>query len=373
MLPNTVTAFAGVAATHANALTPARSPKTLFILFTALLTPRSDLRVKWNLSQFATDPSIRQAARAAAGSNVRIIKVFQYGVCKAPTAGHQPGAATNLHPGYVPVLPDRAFDRPGEVGLLPGEAAVLVRRAAEMAVGCRAAVDRPVELERTADIGRGQPEQLRQNLLELLFGDLAGAVGVDQNRHRIGDANGVGNLDGAAVGEAGGDHVLGEIARGVSGRAVDLGRVLAGESAAAMRGVAAVRVDDDLASGEAAIAVRAADDEIAGRVDEEIGRPLRHPAFRQRRFNRVGNHLLDQPRRVLLAIAAFLVVLGGHHDLGAADRFAIDIADGHLALGVGLQVEQLAGAALVGEDLQDLVREIDRRRHEGILFVHLAL
>src|SRR6185312_693720 len=100
MLPNTVTAFAGVAATHANALTPARSPKTLFILFTALLTPRSDLRVKWNLSQFATDPSIRQAAPAAAGSNVRIIKVFQYGICKAPTAGHGPGPLRI----YTPVM-----------------------------------------------------------------------------------------------------------------------------------------------------------------------------------------------------------------------------------------------------------------------------
>ena len=42
----------------------------------------------------------------------------------------------------------------GEVGLLPGEAAVLVRRAAEMAVGRGAAVDRPVELERAADVGR---------------------------------------------------------------------------------------------------------------------------------------------------------------------------------------------------------------------------
>ena len=71
----------------------------------------------------------------------------------------------------------------------------------------------------------------------------------------------------AAVGEAGGDDVLGEIARGIGGRAVDLGRVLAREGAAAMRGRAAIGVDDDLAAGEAAIAVGAADDELAGRVD----------------------------------------------------------------------------------------------------------
>ena len=90
-------------------------------------------------------------------------------------------------------------------------------------------------------------------------------VGVD--RQRPGDADGVGELQRAAVGEARGDDVLGEIARGIGGRAVDLGRVLAGEGAAAMRRRAAVGVDDDLAPGEAAIAVGAADEELAGRVD----------------------------------------------------------------------------------------------------------
>src|SRR6185503_13519649 len=105
-----------------------------------------------------------------------------------------------------------------------------------------------------------------QDFFEFFLFDIAGAVGVDQNRHRIGDADGIGDLDGALGGDTGGDHVLGEIARGIGGRAVDLGRVLAGKRAAAVRGVAAIGVDDDLAAGEAAIAVRAADHEIAGRV-----------------------------------------------------------------------------------------------------------
>ena len=68
-----------------------------------------------------------------------------------------------------------------------------------------------------------------------------------------------------AIGEAGGDDILGEIARGIGGRAIDLGRVLAGEGAAAMRGRAAVGIDDDLAAGEAGVAIRSADDEFAGR------------------------------------------------------------------------------------------------------------
>ena len=242
-----------------------------------------------------------------------------------------------------------------------------------MAVGRGAAIDRPVELQRAADVGRRQPEQLRQHLLELLLVDLAGAVGIDQERHRIGDADRVGDLDGAAVGEAGRDHVLGEIARGIGGRAVDLGRILAGERAAAMRRVAAIGVDDDLAAGQAAIAVGAADHEFAGRIDQEVRGLLRHPALRQRRSTSWAIMSLIRPGEYFLPLRLFSIVLGRDHDLGAADRLAVDILHRDLALGVGLQVEHLAAAALFRHHLQDLVREENRRGHQRALFVDFAL
>ena len=96
---------------------------------------------------------------------------------------------------------------------------------------------------------------------------------VDIDRQRLRHADRVGELDGAAVGEPGRDHVLGEIARRIGGRAVDLGRVLAGECAAAMGGRTAVGVDDDLAAGQAGVAVRTADDELAGRIDVTVSCP----------------------------------------------------------------------------------------------------
>src|SRR3954470_19705612 len=163
----------------------------------------------------------------------------------------------------------RALELIGEIRLFPREAAILVGSAAEVAVGGRAAIDGLVELQRAADVGRGEPEHLRQNLLELALVDLAGAVRVDQNRHRVGDADGIGDLDGAALSESRRDDVLGEITRGIGSRAIDLGRVLAGEGAAAVRGVTAVGIDNDLAAGQAAVAIRPANHKIAGGIDKE--------------------------------------------------------------------------------------------------------
>ncbi len=100
---------------------------------------------------------------------------------------------------------------------------------------------------------------------------------------------------------------------------------------------------------------------------------LRHPALGQRGSDRVADQVLDHAGRVFLAVAGVRIVLGGHHDLGAADRLAVDILDGDLALGVGLQVEDLPGTTLVGQHLEDLVGEEDRGRHERALLVDLAL
>lgn len=86
-----------------------------------------------------------------------------------------------------------------------------------------------------ADTGRRKVHVLADSRFDLILGDLAGAVQVDIDRQRLGDADRVGDLDRAAVGKTGGDDVLGKIAGGIGGRTVDLRRVLAGECAAAMR------------------------------------------------------------------------------------------------------------------------------------------
>ena len=79
---------------------------------------------------------------------------------------------------------------------------------------------------------------------------------LDQQRDGVGDADGVGHLDLAALGRTGGHDVLGHPARRVGGRAVHLRRVLAREGTAAVPGHAAVGVHDDLAAGQPGVGVR---------------------------------------------------------------------------------------------------------------------
>ena len=94
---------------------------------------------------------------------------------------------------------------------------------------------------------------------------------VDVHADRIRVADRVGELHFALRRELRRDDVLRHPAAHVGGAAIDLRRILARERAAAVTAHAAVAVDDDLAAGEAGVALRPADDEAAGRVDQELG------------------------------------------------------------------------------------------------------
>jgi hypothetical protein len=130
-----------------------------------------------------------------------------------------------------------------------------------------------------------------------------------------------------------------------------------------MRAGAAVGVDDDLAPGEAAVALRAADDEAAGRVDQVLG--VLQPFLGQHRLDDLLDHGLDEAglhlgRRLALVGA----VLGAQHHGVDAVRLAVDIAHRDLALGVRAQEGQAAVLAQLGLALDQAVRVVDRRGHQ---------
>ena len=130
-----------------------------------------------------------------------------------------------------------------------------------------------------------------------------------------------------------------------------------------MQGGTAIGVDDDLAAGQPAIAVRPADHEIAGRIDVEF-LIRRHPALRQHRLHHRAQHVLDLRRRHAV------LVLGGDHHGGRCHRLAVDVFQRHLALGVGQQAAHLAvaSAAQFRNAPQHQMRVIDCRRHQRLGF-----
>src|SRR5208282_1740664 len=156
----------------------------------------------------------------------------------------------------------------GLVGGFPGE---LRLGAAEVAVGRGFLVDGAAQVEALDDAPGGEGEVLADEFGQLGGTELAGAECVHQDADRLGDADGVGELDFCLVGEAGGDDVFGDVAREVSRGAIHLGRVFTRKSSAAVTARAAVGVHDDLAAGEAGVSHGPADDEAAGGVDVVLG------------------------------------------------------------------------------------------------------
>ena len=208
-----------------------------------------------------------------------------------------------------------------------------------------------------ADAARRQVHDPGDRTLDRRRVDLGGAEGVDVDRQRLGHADGIGELHRGALGHAGGDDVLGQVARRVGRRAVDLGRILARERPAAMRCRTAIGVDDDLAARQARVAIRPADHEGTGRVHPPLGLG-REPAL--------GQHLADiglgNGANVVRAEARVEMLVREHHR-GHAHRLAVLVAHRELRLGVGAKLRRGAGLARLGQALEHRVRVEDRRRH----------
>ena len=152
---------------------------------------------------------------------------------------------------------------PERLRLLPAEGLV----GAEVAVLGRLQVDGLVEVELAHNDTRPQVKVIEDDLDELVRRLVRGAVRVDVDGQRLGDADGVRQLHQGAAGQLGGNQRLGDPAAKIGGRAVDLGEVLAREGTATVGTPAAVRVDDDLAARQAGVALGAADDEEARGLD----------------------------------------------------------------------------------------------------------
>src|SRR5665647_3713863 len=130
------------------------------------------------------------------------------------------------------------------------------RPTAKVAVGRGFLVDRAQQIEHLDDAAWPQVEELVYQRSNFLVRDDARALGIDRHVHRLGNANGIGNLNLALPRQPRSHNIFGHIAGSVSGRAIHLARVFAAERATAVRAGAAVGIDNDLAPGQAAVALR---------------------------------------------------------------------------------------------------------------------
>src|SRR5262252_8109598 len=108
------------------------------------------------------------------------------------------GFASLSPPCKYPELPPSSSDAAqlvNEIVALPGEAAVGLGRAAEMAIGGGPCIEGPAEAEMLANAARRQVHNFRENLFKLRLGDLTRTVAIDIKRQRFGHADRVGDLD----------------------------------------------------------------------------------------------------------------------------------------------------------------------------------
>ena len=113
-----------------------------------------------------------------------------------------------------------------------------------------------------------------------------------------------------------------------------------------------------LRPGETAVAVRTADHEAAGRVDEVTDVAAEH-LLRDDRLDDLLDHCLAQ-----LRVRDVGAVLRRDDDGVDRDRLAVEVAHGELGLRVGAQPRQSSVAAHLGLPLHDAVGVVDGQRHQ---------
>lgn len=234
--------------------------------------------------------------------------------------------------------------------------------ATEVSVAGGGLEDGLVEAEVADDTTGAEVKVLLHELHEGLLVILGGAVSIDVDGERVGDTNGVGELDADTVAEVVGHEGLGDPAGGVGGGTVDLGAVLAGEGTASVGAPTSVGVDDDLSAGEAGVTVGSADDEAAGGVDVVDGLLIEVLG---------GDDGLDDVLHdvlVNLLVGDVGLVLGGDDDGVDADgdhaAVLLLVLDGDLGLTIGAQPLEGSVLANVGETLAEAGGEEVGEGHE---------
>src|ERR1700736_1174679 len=180
----------------------------------------------------------------------------------------------------------RLFQFCGLVGLFPRDLGVV--DVTEVTVVRGLLVNRAKQIELLDDIGRLETKCSEHRALDRFFIDAAGGKCIDVNAERFRVTDCVSKLDLALRCESGCNHILRDPTSHVSCAPIDFARILSGKCATTMSSHSAVAIDNNFSTGQASVALRAADNEVAGRIDEKLCFGGQH-FFRQNFFD----HLFD--------------------------------------------------------------------------------
>ncbi|URD87558.1 putative plant SNARE [Musa troglodytarum] len=248
--------------------------------------------------------------------------------------------------GSLELLPlERLHHLPGEVRVIPSK----------VPISCSLqipAIASPLKVEVDGDHPRPEVKILLHNLQYLLVWDLASTIGVDEDRERLRNTDGVRHLDDAAAGEAICHDALGRLSDDVRTAAVNLGGILARERTTTVSTPTAVRVNDDLAASQPSITMRSTDDEAPGWVKMEDC--LLIEVFL--RDDRLDDVLLEV--RSNLIVGDGLIMLGG-------DQHGMDTDGNHGAMvivvldrNLGFPIRPQPGAGAVLADFGEARTEL---------------
>ena len=223
------------------------------------------------------------------------------------------------------------------------------------------------QLEVTDDGCRAEVEDGIHGFLQGSVTDLSCAEGIDSEGDRSSHTDGVRDLHLAFLRKACLHDVLGDPTSSIRGTAVDFARVFARECATTVTAVATVRIYDNFAPSESAVAWRTTDDEATRGVDV-VDRVFREVATAHGLDDVFADILAD------LLMAHGIFVLGGDHDgLDCLRCAIISVLDRHLALTIRAKIAEAICLPHLRELARELVREADGEWHEfGRLIARVA-
>jgi len=181
----------------------------------------------------------------------------------------------------------------------------------------------------------------------------------------IGEANGVGYLDEASVGETVGNNGLGDVSSVVGGRSVDLRLILSGESTSTVWAPSTIGIDDNFSTSETGISGWTSNIELTRWVDNDLGIG-EHLSWDNLLDDFIGEDLVDG------LVGDLRGVLSGDKDVVHSDWLKhtlvfLLILNDNLRFAIWSQPWDLSILSLDGHNLAELIGENVRVWVEGLL------